>query len=133
MNAIHTQVRFVEWFNAEDMHKASLNWLSELRFIKDEHHFFEDLIKLYTLQLIEPKKFPKTKEIVQALLKSKKRNNQLIEIVQIHENGLQIMLDGIDQLEEEEVYKKEHRELIVTISDFVKNYRTLKTQLFNRR
>ena len=41
------------------------------------------------------------------------------------------MVDGIDQLKEEEAYKKEHRRLIIDISDFKKNYRILKKQLFD--
>ena len=46
METTQTQVRYVEWLSPEEMHKASQSWLSELQFIKDEHLFFEDLIKL---------------------------------------------------------------------------------------
>ncbi|MEM5565499.1 hypothetical protein WNY78_10305 [Psychroserpens sp. AS72] len=130
MKTIQTQVRYVEWLSAEEMHEASKEWLSELRFIKDEHLFFEDLITTFTTQLLEFEAFSDTKEIVDAINRSQKRNNVLIEAVKIHENELQIMVDGIDQLKEEKTYTKEHSDLIIAIADYIKEYKSLKTQLF---
>jgi len=131
MKTIQTHARYVEWLSAEEMHKGSKEWLSELEFVKDEHLFFEDLVKTFILQLIQPEKFANNKEIIDALNKSKKRNNLLIEAIRLHESALHIMVDGIDQLNEEEAYKKEHRGLIIKISEFLKHYRTLKMQLFD--
>jgi hypothetical protein len=130
MENTQTHTRYVEWLSAEEMHNATKEWLSELEFVQDEHFFLEDLIKSYTLQLIAPEKFANNKEIIDAINKSQKRNNLLIEAVKKHENGLQIMVDGINQPEEEKAYKKAHRELIVKINDFMKYYRSLKMQLF---
>ena len=131
METIQTQANYVEWLSAGQMHEASKEWLSELRFIKDEHLFFEDLIKSFTLQLISPEKFSHNKEIIDAINRSQKKNNFFIEAVKVHENKLEIMVDGVNQLKEEEAYKKEHRDLIIKISEFKKNYRILKTQLFD--
>ena len=72
MKTIQTRARYVEWLSAEDMHKGSKEWLSELEFVKDEHLFFEDLIKSFTLQLINPEKFAHNKEIIDAINKSQK-------------------------------------------------------------
>jgi hypothetical protein len=130
METIQTHARYVEWLNADEMHKGSKEWLSQLEFVKDEHLFFEDLIKSYTLQLIKPEKFAHNKEIIDAINKSQKRNNLLIKAVKMHENQLQIMVDGIDQLKQEDDYRKEHRGLIIKISEFLKYYRSLKVQLF---
>ena len=129
----NTQIhsRYVEWLNADQMHNKSKEWLSELKFIKDEHLFFEDLIKSYTLELLEPQKYVHNKEIIDAINKSKKRNNLLIEAIKVHKNKLQIMVDNKDQPKEEEAYKKEHLDLIIEYSEFEKKYRTLKIQLFD--
>jgi hypothetical protein len=113
------------------MHEASKEWLSELNFIKDEHLFFEDLVTQFTSQLLAFDNFSNNKEIVDAINRSQKRNNTLIEAIKIHENELQVMVDGIDQLEEEKAYTKEHSDLIIATTDFLKEYRTLKTQLFD--
>ena len=126
-----SQLKYVEWLDADEMHEDSKNWLSELNFIKDEHQFFQDLITSYTMQMLEPEKFSYNKEIIDALNRSQKQNNTLIEAVKIHKNELQIMVDGIDQLEEEKAYTKEHGDLIVATTEFMKDYRSLKTQLFD--
>ena len=130
MESTQTQARYVEWLSAGQMHQASREWLSELEFIKDEHLFFEDLIKSFTLQLINPEKFSHNKEIIDALNSSQKKTDFFIEAVKVHKNELKIMVDGIDQLKKEEAYKKEHRGLIVEIAEFKETYRTLKTELF---
>ena len=117
-------------FNADVMHEASIKWLSELRFIKDEEQFFEDLIKLFTLKLIDPENFPNTQEIVTEITKLRKRNKVLIDSIIRHEKELKIMVDGINQIKEEEAYKDVHRELFIAVKKYFKEYRLLKTRLF---
>ena len=126
-----TNAKYVEWLSAEVMHKASVNWLSELQFINDEQQFFDDLIKVYTLNLIDSKHFDESQKIVTALSGLQKETARLIEIVKTHENDLEIMVDGIDQPKEEEAYKKEHQGLIVVVHEFFRRYRQLKTDLFS--
>lgn len=126
-----TQAHYVEWLNAEQMHEASKEWLSELEFVKDEHIFFEDLITKFTSELLEFGDFSDKIEIIDAINRSEKQNNSLFEAVKAHENGLQIMIDGIDQIEKEKAYTKEHRDLIIAIADYLKEYKSLKKQLFN--
>lgn len=131
-NDMNTQFKTkpVQWCNAEDMHQQVHNWLSELEFVKDEHLFFEDLVKTYTLQIIDTKKFPEYQKIIDSIKHSEKRNNALIGVIKVHSNELQIMMDGINQPKEESDYKKEHRNLIVLVSEFLKDYQSLKSRLF---
>ena len=124
------KTKYVEWFNAKEMHKHTQDWLSELEFIKDEHLFFEDLVKTYTLQIINTKKFSKYQHIIDAIKHSEKRNSSLIKTIKVHNNELKIMVDNVNQPKEEEDYKKEHRNLIILVSEFLKDYQSLKTQLF---
>ncbi|MBT8273994.1 MAG: hypothetical protein KJO77_09320 [Bacteroidia bacterium] len=125
------KTKYVEWLSAEVMHKASRKWLSELQFICDEQLFFDDLIKSYTLQLIDSKHFETSKKIVEKLSELQKRNENLINVVKIHENELEIMVDGIDQPNEEEMYKQKHRDMIVLMSEYFNEYRMLKKRLFD--
>ncbi|SDH32826.1 hypothetical protein [Winogradskyella thalassocola] len=130
MKTTKKHLRYAEWLSAEEMHTASKEWLSELNFVKDEHLFFEDLVTRFTSQLIASDKFSNSYEIVDAINRSEKFNNNLIEAVKIHENELQIMVDGVDQKEEEKAYTKEHQDLIIGIKEFLKEYKSLKMQLF---
>jgi hypothetical protein len=113
------------------MHEASKEWLSELNFIKDEHLFFEDLVTQFTSQLMAFGNFSSNKEIIDAINRSQKQNNTLVEAVKVHENELKIMVDEIDQIEEEKAYTKEYSDLIIAITEFLKEYKLLKTQFFD--
>ena len=122
--------KYEEWLNADVMHVASRNWLSELRFIKDEQQFLSNLIKSYTLQLIDASHFTESKKIVETLEDLQKQNKSFIETVKTHENKLLIMVDGINQLEEEDAYRTMHKKLIADINTYFKDYRALKKQVF---
>jgi hypothetical protein len=130
MKVINTTPKYIEWLNAELMHEESSRWLSELRFIKDEEHFFEDLIKLFTLQLIDLKNFTSSKEIVAAIKSLRIKNTELINAIIIHEKELKIMVDGKNQLKEEAIYKDKHRELLIAVKKYFREYRKLKSLVF---
>ena len=130
METKETKAKYQEWLSPEIIHKGSLNWLSELKFIKDEQLFFDDLIKSYTLQLIESKHYKKSKDIIDKLNELKKDTKTIIGIVQAHEHDLKILVDGVDQLTEEEAYRKEHLRLIIDVSNFLEKYRGIKKQVF---
>jgi len=112
------KTKYVERLNAEDMHGHVQDWLSELEFVKDEHLFFEDLVKTYTLQIIDTKKLSKFQDIINAIKDSEKRNSALIKTIMVHSNALKIMMDGVNQQKEED-YKKEHSNLHVLVSEFL--------------
>jgi hypothetical protein len=122
--------KYIQWLSPEDMHKQSLSWISQMNFIKDEQHFFDELITAYTRKLIETRKFAKNKDIIDSLNESRRNLKKIIKKIVKHENGLVIMVDGIDQKEEESAYKNTHRELIDEVNYYLNDYRTLKRQLF---
>jgi hypothetical protein len=130
MKTIKVKPKYEAWLTTSVMHKDSLKWLSELKFIKDEEQFFNDLIKFYTLKLIESKNFYSSKNIVSELIKIENETNDLINLVLRHERGLGIMVDNVNSLEEENAYKVEHGKLIITVSDFFDQYKALKSELF---
>ena len=118
------------WYSAEELHKSSQAWLLELEFIKDEHLFFEDLMTSLTLQLIDSIGFEEDIEIIDALNMSQKQNNSLIKDIKKHDKDLKLMVDGIDQPKEEREYKNAHRKLMTKVDEYLKEYKSLKTQLF---
>ncbi|WP_439152310.1 hypothetical protein [Winogradskyella sp.] len=131
MKTIHTNARHTEWLSADEMHYESKNWISELEFCKEEQLFFEDLIKSYTLPILDNNHFEESKALINKLSKILKQTQTLINAVKSHEKELSIMVDGVDQIKEETAYRKEHRNLIELISEFKKRYQTIKTKLFD--
>jgi hypothetical protein len=130
MKTKHKDSKYVAWLSTEAMHKASRKWLSELEFAKDEQLFFDDLIKSYTLQLIDSKHFNKSKNIVSQIVEIQVETNNLIDGIKKHDRELKIMVDGINQIDLENDYKDKHGKLIITMSEFLEKYKTLKSQLF---
>ena len=122
--------KYIEWKNAEEMHFSSLQWISELNFIKDEHLFFEDMLKEYTLPIIESDLFSKVKDLVNRLTESKQKVDAILKKTTGHRNGLQIMIDGINQIEDEKKYKEDHRGLLKEVHKFSRDYNTLKKEIF---
>lgn len=130
MKIVSKSPKYIEWLNADLMHEESGRWLSELNFIKDEERFFEDLIKLFTLQLIDLNNFHTSKEIIALVKLLRSKNNDLINTIIIHEKELKIMIDGKNQLKEEAAYKDKHRALLISVKKYFKEYRSLKRKLF---
>lgn len=130
MKTKQREAKYVAWLSTETMHNASRKWLSELEFAKDEQLFFDDLVKSYTLQLIDSKYFSTSKNIISQINDIQIETNKLIEGIKKHERELKIMVDGINQIDLENDYKEKHGKLIITMSEFLEKYRTLKSKLF---
>ncbi|MFT4832036.1 MAG: hypothetical protein ACI815_001687 [Psychroserpens sp.] len=130
MNTKKGKKSYIEWLSPEEMHDMSLRWFSELKFIKDEQLFLNNLIKSYTIQLTDKEIFEKSKELVGALLKSEKEVVALMKKVQLHSNQLEIMVDDVDQLQMERAYQVTHNELLLAVNAYSSNYRTIKRRLF---
>jgi hypothetical protein len=122
--------KYIEWKSSEEMHFSSLQWISELNFIKDEHLFFEDMLKEYTLPIIESHLFNKVKDLIDRLIGSKDKADSLLKRITEHRNGLQIMVDGINQIEEEKKYKEDHRSLLKEVMQFSNEYNAMKKEIF---
>ena len=131
MKTVHTNAKHTEWLSADEMHFESKKWLSELEFCKEEQWFFEDLIRSYTIQILDNNHFEESKKLIEKLTKIVKQTKTLTNAVKSHERELSVMVDGVDQIEEETAYKKEHRNLSELFEEFKKRYRTLKTKLFD--
>lgn len=126
-----SQVKYLRFLSVDEMHEESKKWVSELNFIKVEQLFFDDLLKkTYSLDMLNQLHFNENLAIIENLAHSQKRNNTLIETVEAHRNNIEILMDGIDQIKEEAEYKNEHKDLIVQVSDFYKDYKILKMELF---
>ncbi|NJB72158.1 hypothetical protein GGR42_002649 [Saonia flava] len=121
---------YIEWLSAEEMHSQYRNWFSELVFIKDEELFLNNLIKSFTLQILDSENYEKSKELVSSLLDMEKRIVPLFKKIQLHGNQLQIMIDDIDQLDLEKAYRDEHRSLLHDFKQYTMEYRILKKKLF---
>lgn len=121
---------YIEWLNAEEMHEGSMRWFSELKFIRDEQFFLNNLVQSFTLQLIDSNIYKDSKKIIEGLKYAEKDIVSLFKKVQAHENQLEIMVDDVDQLKMEKAYLETHKELQIAMNDYTQQYREIKEQLF---
>ncbi|MFZ0489394.1 MAG: hypothetical protein WBV11_16165 [Salegentibacter sp.] len=130
MKTTDKNFRYIEWKSPEEMHYSSLQWLSEMEFVQDEHYFFEDMLKEYTLPIIESQLLSEVKGLIDKLSQSKTKAEKLMKKIREHNNGLDIMVDGKDQPKEEKEYKIEHRQLLKEFNVFSREYQDLKKEVF---
>lgn len=131
MDSKNSQLRYTEWNSPEEMHKSCIQWISELDFIKDEHKFFEDLLKEYTLPVLEANLLDNARELVKKLSASEKREKELSTDLKAHRNNLKIMVDKEDQLEEEKKYLEKHKELKAEMLLYKEQFSFLKKEMFS--
>ncbi|MEL6810306.1 MAG: hypothetical protein AAFP76_03105 [Bacteroidota bacterium] len=131
MKSTNPLYKFVEWSSPEELHEASLGWRSELEFIKDEQQFLDSLIKNHTLQLVSGELYAKSVAVISELLAEEKEVTSLLNRVYAHLNRLEVLTDGVDQLEDEKSYKEEHYILKIEVSRYSSDYRITKAKIFD--
>lgn len=131
MEAKTKKRKFREWFSAEELHEESKKWSSELNFARDEQKFLNQMVKDYTLDIIDSDMFKTIQPVVESLNTSEKELVKLFKKVQLHENQLQIMVDEVNQERMEEAYLDTHSELGRKVTDYFEKYRDAKTKIFD--
>lgn len=121
---------FREWLSPEELHEESKKWLSELNFSKDEQDFLNNMVKDYTLDIIDSDMFSTVQPVVDSLNKSEKELVDLLKKVRLHENQLQIMVDEVNQNRMENAYLDTHADLEKEIHRYFEKYREAKTKIF---
>ncbi len=122
--------RYLEWKSPEEMHQTSLEWISELKFVRDEQLFLNDLVKAYTLQITSLGLLDESRKLITAISNSESEADRLLKKTQVHENQLFIMIDDVDQPKMEKAYTETHRDMIFAIDTDSSDYRKLKGSLF---
>lgn len=130
MNSENKKSHYMKWLDPGQMHRASVQWMSELKFTRDEQLFLNDLVKEYTLPLTDSKVFGVSQDIIGAILIAEKEVELLLYKVRAHENKLQVMLDSVDQLQQEKAYIASHWNIQSEINNYLSGYRTVKAKLF---
>lgn len=130
MRTLQTEKKYIEWRSPEELHDATLNWISELKFIKDEQHFLDTLITNYTLELIEKKTFETSNKIVKDLSSKRKTLEIMLKKVIVHYNNLELLIDGVNESKKEKKYKEDHYKFAVEVSNYFNAYKETKKNIF---
>ena len=129
MNTRQWNLKYIKWLSAEEMNEATKKWISELEFIRDEQQFFDNLLaKLPNEKIIYS--YCYVRNLTVELGDLEKENELLLKVALTHKNKLDILLDGFNQIEQEQTCKEFHLELLEAISMFLIKHKEVKKDIF---
>lgn len=122
--------RYIDWKTPDEMHFSSLQWQSELHFFQDEHRFFEDMLKEYTMPIIESHNFTRIQGLIDRLTQSRKHLEELEMKMQEHSSRLQRLIENVDEPREGRQYRQEHKEILNQFNTYSSEFKALKKEIF---
>ena len=130
MEISKSKLRYIKWHSAQDLHEDIKACVLEMRFIKDEEKFLEDLIKNYTLDLIGNDIYEKSKVAIRKLSTHRKNHMPLIKKLISHSNKLQFLLDEDEVPEEMNNYKDIHYLIMFEVLAYYAEFKKVKKEIF---
>ncbi len=115
--------------NLYKLHQISRTWISEMSFIHDEQHFYQDLVLTYFIDLLKNDVLTEVLEIERRLDKAIQRGNLLMLDIRTHEKQLATLLES-EHLKGEKEFRKKHKELADKFERCTQTNKTLKQMLF---
>ena len=132
MKTKKTSPRYMEWFDADEMHEHSKSWLSELSFIEDEQEFLKNLIHSFAVKPLDKSEFAQIDDFKKSIEENHRKLNTILKEVRKHTNQIEIMMDDVNQFEMEKAYKKTHEALYAKVNQYLLDYRTVKQRGFTK-
>lgn len=111
------------------MHSETKHSLLELYFVRDEKHFFDELIETYAFQLIINNNISKTREVLDNWKKVQNKNTELIKNLLEHDKKIENLIDNEENITEIN-YALWHKNILIDVEKHLKNYREIKSAIF---
>lgn len=128
---VRPQGDYPEKASLEDLHKITLEWDSEIKFWKDELHFFQHLIDKYVLKMIEEDQLQHIQKIVDEIIQySDVDLKDISEKVQKHNNHLGLIIEDKFSYDQN-LIRREHAHLEDSISVLMEKFKSFKKDIFS--
>ena len=111
------------------IYNVTENWRSDSKFFADELQFFRSLLDKYFMRLIEPKNIEATKATVTKLTKLENKRVIFEQKVDRHFNHIASLVENPFS-HDAQVYRDEHTKLELALSDFQKDFKEMKKEIF---
>lgn len=113
----------------ESFYVLAQHWKSDLKFYNDELRFLKSLIDKYFIWLLEDKNIKNTRIVANKLTQLNKRCSELDQKVRNHKKHLAALIENPFPHNAQE-YKDEHLTLESSLSEFLKDFRKAKNEVF---
>ncbi len=114
--------------NLFKLHRISKLWISDITFYFDEYRFYQDLIAMFFIDLLDETYFVKVREAEAKLTVASKKANLLLFEILTHEKQLATLLES-EHLKGEKEFRMKHRALAKQFEQLLQDNKALK-QLF---
>ncbi len=111
------------------IYSVTENWRSDSKFFADELQFFRSLLDKYFMKLIEAKNVEATKATVTKLTKLENKRVIFEQKVDRHFNHIASLVENPFS-HDAQVYREEHAKLELALSDFQKDFKEMKKEIF---
>ena len=130
MNTTKDFYKYLDNHPIGKMHSETKHSLLELYFVRDEKHFFEELIETYAFQLIVNDDFSHTREILDDWNTVQQKNAELIKNLLEHDKRIENFIDEKKSITEIN-YALWHKNILNDVEDHLANYRVIKSSIFD--
>ncbi len=121
---------YLEEHTTSEMHIESKHYLSQLYFIRDEQHFFEELFEEYSFQLIVTENFSENRAVIDNWSKLLEKNEEYIQNLLEHDKKIELLINT-EQTVTEIKYILWHKNLIKDVRKHIVNYKEIKQSIFD--
>ncbi len=122
-----------DWFgrekSTEELHNDARQWISEVRFIKDEIRFLEHLLSDNYINFLASGLYKKIEEYVNQISLEKKAGATLLGLINEQEKILSELIKT-NCVTDNKNYLENHKKLEIEVNAFLKKYKNLKQQIF---
>ncbi len=113
----------------QSFYTSAMHWQSDLKFFEDELNFFRLLIDKNLSLFIDPKNIEETRLMVSHVVNLEKERTALHEQISQHTQHISELLEE-PSLHDAKQYKQEQARLEKSFSDFLNQFRSVKTEVF---
>ncbi len=121
---------YLEWNDADSIHKVTLLWQSQIEFIKTEQAFLAELLTDHTLQLLAQTGLEYSRHLALELAAFEKEVPKLSKRIQNHHNDLEVLIDKKDEFQAERAFQDAHLLLKLKMGEYLEKYKLLKEEIF---
>ncbi|NJW52533.1 hypothetical protein [Salinimicrobium oceani] len=125
------QYRYIDWKTPEEMHFSSLEWKSEINFVKDEQKFLEHLLHTYCTGKLLPLINLHCSETIHQIKLSQKELKKLELKVNAHMQALRTFLEQAERIQSGRSYRQEHKAILNDFALFSSQFKRLKKGIFH--
>ena len=128
-NTIPSQSKKTYKSSIEYLHKKTLEWISEIEFIKVEQKFLKELISEHIISLCKSDNFNTAKLLLKGIDHEHNLGDELIVLIKDHNVNLALLMEHI-YLKKETDFRNNHIFLKVEVKNYIQNFKYIKEQVY---